>query len=197
MSDAVTEISVPASSVAVLKPYPESHGQVVKLSAIDQIAPRDYMSICLFFRLGEYVDKREIFRAFQEALLNILDDMPELACCVQKHTQNNREEVELIFDCNKGVEIHYKDYTSAEHCDLWNLGSFDQLEEEHFPLKKLPRNLVFGTSAKLTDGVRLPALVIQLNFIPGGLIIGSCLHVSPHTSNAFKLSRLILCREKY
>lgn len=177
MSDTATEASVPASSVAVLKPHPDTHGQVVKLSAIDQIAPRDYMSICLFFRLGPDVDKREIFRALQEALLNIVNDIPELACCVQKHTHNTREEVELIFDSNKGVEIHYKDYTSPEHCDLWNFGSFDQLEQEHFPLSKMPRHIVFGTSAKLAGGVRLPALVIQLNFIPGGLILGSCLHV--------------------
>ncbi|KAJ5128660.1 hypothetical protein N7448_002377 [Penicillium atrosanguineum] len=177
MSDTVkTAAIVPTSSVAVIKPHPDSHGQVVKLSAIDQIAPRDYMSICLFFRLGPDADKRQIFSVLQETLLRIVSDMPELACCVQKHTNNNREEVELVFDSSKGVEIHYKDYTSPELCGLWNFGTFDQLEQEHFPLNKMPRHIVFGTSAKLEDNVKLPSLIVQLNFIPGGLILGSCLH---------------------
>ncbi|KAJ6132656.1 hypothetical protein N7471_007871 [Penicillium samsonianum] len=151
MSDMETAAILPTSTVAVIKPHPDSHGQVVKLSAIDQIAPRDYMSICLFFRLGPDADKKQIFSVLQEALLRIVSDMPELACCVQKHTDNSREEVELVFDSNKGVEIHYKDYTSPELCGLWNFGTFDHLEQEHFPLKKMPRHIVFGTSAKLED----------------------------------------------
>lgn len=195
MSDTVnTAAIVPTSSVAVIKPHPDSHGQVVKLSAIDQIAPRDYMSICLFFRLGPDADKRQIFSVLQEALLRIVSDMPELACCVQKHTNNSREEVELVFDSSKGVEIHYKDYTSPELCGLWNFGTFDQLEQEHFPLNKMPRHIVFGTSAKLEDNVKLPSLIVQLNFIPGGLILGSCLHVSLHSdlgSSSFGLGRVL------
>ncbi|KAJ5139193.1 uncharacterized protein N7515_004041 [Penicillium bovifimosum] len=173
---AETEVSFPPSSVAVIKPHPHSHGQRVRLSAIDQIAPRDYMSICLFFPLGPDADKRRIFTLLQESLLRIVDDMPELACCVQKHTGNGREEVELVFDSSKGVEIHYKDYTSPELCDLWKFGTFYQLEQEHFPLNKLPRHIVFGTSAKLADNVKLPSLVVQTSFIPGGMILGSCLH---------------------
>lgn len=170
--------SLPASSVAIIKPHADSHGQVVKLSAIDQIAPRDYMSMCLFFRLAPDADKEQIFGILQKALLKTVSDIPELACCVQKHTKNSREEVELLFDSTKGVEIHYKDYTSPELCGMWNYGTFDQLEQEHFPLNKMPRHIVFGTSAKLEDSVRLPSLMVQANFIPGGMILGSCLHVS-------------------
>ncbi|KAK7417276.1 hypothetical protein QQX98_004710 [Neonectria punicea] len=168
--------SLPASSVVVIRPHPDSHGQVVKLSAIDQIAPRDYMSICLFFRLASNADKEQIFNVLQKALLRTVSDIPELACCVQKHTDSSREEVELLFDSSKGVEIHYKDYTSPELCGLWNFGTFDQLEQEHFPLNKMPRHIVFGTSAKLEENLRLPSLIVQANFIPGGLILGSCLH---------------------
>jgi hypothetical protein len=189
-----TAATLPPSSVAVIKPHPDSHGQRVKLSAIDQIAPRDYMSICLFFPLGPDADKRQIFSVLQKSLLRIVNDMPELACCVQKHTGNGREEVELVFDSSKGVEIHYKDYTSPELCDLWNFGTFDQLKQKHFPLNKLQRHIIFGTSAKLADNVRLPSLVIQTSFIPGGMIIGSCLHVSLHSdldSFSFGLRRVL------
>ncbi|KAH7128083.1 hypothetical protein B0J13DRAFT_453820 [Dactylonectria estremocensis] len=167
-----------ATSVTVIQPQPRSHGQVVKLSVIDQIAPRDYISLCLFFKLPSDADTTRIFRVLEMALLKTVDDIPELACCVQKNASNGREEVQLLFDASKGVEVHRKDYTSPELCGLWKFGTFDQLEQEHFPLNKMPRHLVFGTSAKLEEKARLPSLVVQANFIPGGLILGSCLHVS-------------------
>ncbi|KAH7142066.1 hypothetical protein EDB81DRAFT_653803 [Dactylonectria macrodidyma] len=172
-----------AASVTIIQPQPSTHGKVVKLSVIDQIAPRDYISLCLFFRLSSDADTRWIFRVLEMALLNTVDDIPELACCVRKNTSNGREEVQLLFDTSKGVEIHYKDYTSSKLRGLWKFGTFDQLEQEHFPLTKMPRHIVFGTSAKLEENISLPSLVVQANFIPGGLILGSCLHVS--TRSAF------------
>ncbi|CAJ0554897.1 Ff.00g134100.m01.CDS01 [Fusarium sp. VM40] len=166
----------PANSVTIIHPQPNVNGQVVKLSAIDQIAPRDYISSCLFFSLAPDADKIRIFQLFKRALVKTIGDIPELACCVEKHDGNSREEVALVFDCSQGARIHFKDYTSPELCNFWQLGTFEQLEREHFPLKGMPRHVVFGTSAKLVEGIRLPSLVVQCNFIPGGLILGSCLH---------------------
>ena len=181
--DPVTE---PAPlSITVIKPDPSTHGKVVKLSAIDQIAPRDYVSMCLFFKLPRNADIRRVFRTLKIALLNTVNDIPELACCVQECTDNGRKEVELLFDADKGTEIHFKDYTSPELADLWKFGSFEQLEREHFPLNKMPRHIIFGTSAKLTGGARLPCLVVQANFVPGGLILGSCMHVSTNHTGFF------------
>lgn len=165
------------SSVAVIQAHPNSHGQVVRLSAIDQIAPRDYISTCLFFRHSPDADKQQIFLALHKSLLMTVNDIPELTCCVQKRVDNSREEVELVFDSARGVEIYYKDYNSPHLRGLWTYGSFDQLEREHFPHSKMPRSLVFGPSSKLKDNVKLPSVIVQVNFIPGGLIIGSQLHV--------------------
>ncbi|KAF5239852.1 hypothetical protein FANTH_9793 [Fusarium anthophilum] len=164
------------SSVAVIQAHRNSHGQVVRLSAIDQIAPRDYISTCLFFRHSPDADRQQIFLALHRALLVTVNDIPELTCCVQKRVDSSREEVELVFDSARGVEIYYKDYSSPQLCGLWTYGNFDQLEEEHFPHSKIPRSLVFGPSAKLKDNVKLPSLIVQASFIPGGLIIGSQLH---------------------
>ncbi|KAF4447669.1 hypothetical protein F53441_8815 [Fusarium austroafricanum] len=164
------------SSVAVIQAHPNSHGQVVRLSAIDQIAPRDYISTCLFFRHSPDTDKQQVFLALHKALLMAVNDIPELACCVQKRVDSSREEVELVFDSARGVEIYYKDYSSPQLCGLWTYGNFDQLEEEHFPHNKMPRSLIFGPSTKLEGKAMLPSLIVQANFIPGGLIIGSQLH---------------------
>lgn len=178
MSNIVKAACHEATSVTIIQPQPSSHGKVVKLSVIDQIAPRDYISLCLFFKLSSDADTKCIFRVLEMALLNTVDDIPELACCVQKNTSNGREEVQLLFDTSKGVEIHYKDYTSPKLRDLWKFGTFDQLEQDHFPLSKMPRHVLFGTSAKVEENVTLPSLIVQANFVPGGLILGSCLHVS-------------------
>ncbi|KAF5589867.1 hypothetical protein FPANT_6200 [Fusarium pseudoanthophilum] len=164
------------SSVAVIQAHRNSQGQVVRLSAIDQIAPRDYISTCFFFRHSPDADKEQIFLALHRALLVTVNDIPELTCCVQKRIDSSREEVELVFDSARGVEIYYKDYNCAQLCGLWTYGNFDQLEEEHFPHSKIPRSLVFGPSSKLKDNVKLPSLIVQASFIPGGLIIGSQLH---------------------
>ncbi|KAJ4244188.1 hypothetical protein NW762_014569 [Fusarium torreyae] len=165
-----------ASPAAVIKPHPDSHGDVVKLSAIDQIAPRDYISTCLFFRHAADLDKEHILSALIEALSRTVADIPELACCVQKRVDNSREEVELLFDSTRGVEIYYKDYTSPELSNMWLYGSFDQLERQHFPVNKMPRHLVFGPPAVLVDHARIPSLIVQISFLPGGLILGSRLH---------------------
>lgn len=177
MGDTVETVANEATAVTILKPHISLHEKTVKLSAIDKIAPRDYISLCLFFRLPPGTDTKRIFRDLKKALRNTVDDIPELACCVQKHVGQGREEVQLIFDSNKGAELHFKDYTSSQLHGLWTLGSFDQLEQKHFPLSEMPRRIIFGTSDKLVDNVRLPSLVVQANFIPGGLILGSCLHV--------------------
>ncbi|KAG5793534.1 hypothetical protein H9Q69_007399 [Fusarium xylarioides] len=158
-----------------IQPQPNAHGKRVKLSAIDQIAPRDYISSCLYFPVSPNADKRHIFHLFERALLNTIIDIPELACSVRRPIGSDREEVELLFDCDQGARLNYKDYTAPELRTLWNFGTFHQLERDHFPLN-IPRHIVFGTSAKLVPGASIPALVLQCNFIPGGLILGTCLH---------------------
>jgi hypothetical protein len=178
MSDTLRVVpGLSPSSVAVIRAHRNSQGQVVRLSAIDQIAPRDYISTCFFFRHSPDADKEQVFLALHRALLVTVNDIPELTCCVQKRVDSSREEVELVFDSARGVEIYYKDYNSAQLCGLWTYGNFDQLEEEHFPHSKIPRSLVFGPSSELKDNVKLPSLIVQASFIPGGLIIGSQLHV--------------------
>ncbi|KAF5604183.1 trichothecene 3-o-acetyltransferase [Fusarium pseudocircinatum] len=139
-----------------VQPQPNAHGKIVKLSAIDQIAPRDYISSCLYFLVSQNEDKRHIFHLFERALVNTIIDIPELACSVRRPAENDREEVELLFDSNQGARLNYKDYTAPELRALWKF--------------------VFGTSAKLVPGASIPALVLQCNFISGGLILGTCLH---------------------
>ncbi|KAF4960443.1 hypothetical protein FGADI_933 [Fusarium gaditjirri] len=175
MSSAIPFIPPVCFTSTTIQPQPKAHGNIVKLSAIDQIAPRDYISSCLFFPVSQNADKRHVFHLFERALVNTISDIPELACSVRRPIENNREEVELVFDSNQGARLNYRDYTAPELRTLWKYGTFHQLEREYFPLN-IPRHIVFGTSEKLVPGACIPALVLQCNFIPGGLILGTCLH---------------------
>ncbi|KAF5716905.1 trichothecene 3-o-acetyltransferase [Fusarium mundagurra] len=140
-----------------IQPQPSAHGKIVKLSAIDQIAPRDYISSCLYFPVSQNADKRHISHLFERALVSTIVDIPELACSVRRPIENDREEVELLFDSNQGARLNYKDYTAPELRTLWKFGTFHQLERDYFPLD-IPRHIVFGTSAKLVPGASIPAL---------------------------------------
>ncbi|EXK34516.1 hypothetical protein FOMG_09906 [Fusarium oxysporum f. sp. melonis 26406] len=175
MSSAIPFIPSPCFTSTTIQPQLNTHGKIVKLSAIDQIAPRDYISSCLFFPVSQNSDKRHIFHLFERALVNTISDIPELACSVRRPIGNDREEVELLFDRKQGARLNYRDYTAPELRTLWKFGKFHQLEKDCFPLH-IPRHIIFGTSAKLVPGVSIPALVLQCNFIPGGLILGTCLH---------------------
>ncbi|EXM18724.1 hypothetical protein FOTG_13253 [Fusarium oxysporum f. sp. vasinfectum 25433] len=175
MSSAIPFIPSACFTSTTIQPQPNTHGKIVKLSAIDQIAPRDYISSCLFFPVSQNSDTRHIFHLFERALVNTISDIPELACSVRRPIGNDREEVELLFDSKQGTRLNYRDYTAPELRTLWKFGKFHQLEKDCFPLH-IPRHIIFGTSAKLVPGASIPALVLQCNFIPGGLILGTCLH---------------------
>jgi hypothetical protein len=179
MSSAIPFVPSASFTTTIIQPHPNTHGTIVKLSAIDQIAPRDYISSYLFFPVSQNADTRQIFHLFGRALVNTISDIPELACSVRRRIGNDREEVELLFDSSQGARLNYRDYTAPELQTLWKFGTFHQLERDCFPLN-IPRHIVFGTSAKLVQGASIPALVLQCNFISGGLILGTCLHVSPH-----------------
>ncbi|KAF5641672.1 trichothecene 3-o-acetyltransferase [Fusarium sp. NRRL 52700] len=175
MSTAIPSTPSTCFTSTTVQPQPTAHGNIVKLSAIDQIAPRDYISSCLYFHVPQNADKRHIFHLFERALVNTIIDIPELACSVRQPVGSDREEVELVFDSNQGAILNYRDYTAPELRTLWTFGTFHQLERNYFPLN-IPRHIVFGTSAKLVPGASIPALVLQCNFITGGLILGICLH---------------------
>jgi hypothetical protein len=157
-----------------ISPNASHCGQTVKLGTIDQIAPRDYTTTLNFFRLKPKVDHTRIFRNLQTGLLHATREIPQLLTCVRK-CDNDREELELVYSLGNGACIFFRDYTSPSLKDQWPSGSFDDLEREHFPLAKLPGRLVHGFS-ELNDGL-IPCLIVQANFIAGGLIVSACVQV--------------------
>ncbi|KAI6855387.1 hypothetical protein KC343_g688 [Hortaea werneckii] len=158
---------------STFKPHRDRCGRPVKLSPIDQIAPRDYNIIYFFFRERPGEEKESIFRNLEQGLQATIAQIPELLCSVAER-QGDRDELELVYGRDNGAAISFKDYTSGQSCEQWRHGSFQDLEREHFPYYKLESKLLLS-SPELPGG-QLRCLAMQANFIPGGLILSTRLH---------------------
>lgn len=161
---------------SIVKADPEACGRTIKLSQIDQIAPRDYVVHFTCFRLCDGEDKERIFKRLETGLLNATKEIPQTLCSVRK-CQNDREELELVYSSTSGATIVFKDYTCTRSKASWPHGSYDDLERQHFPLSKLERHLLLPLD-NASEPDQFPSLALQANFIQGGLILTSCLHVS-------------------
>lgn len=145
---------------STFKPHRDRCGRPVKLSPIDQIAPRDYNIIYFFFRERPGEEKESIFRNLEQGLQATIAQIPELLCSVAER-QGDRDELELVYGRDNGAAISYKDYTSGQSCEQWRHGSFRDLEREHFPYYKLESKLLLS-SPELPGG-QLRCLAMQAN----------------------------------
>lgn len=154
-------------------------GQTVQLSPIDQIAPRDYNVVYSFFPLGPDANKVRIFQELEVALSRTAEQLPQVVSVVRR-CQNDRGELELEYDANRGAHLSLKDYTLDSTAHLWQHGTFDDLRQQHFPMAPLERHVLLNIDQelKLDNFDRIPGLCVQANFIHGGMILSCCLHVS-------------------
>lgn len=173
----------------LIRPAEELCSRTIRLSAIDQIAPRDYNVVHLFFRLPGKASKLRIFQELEIALVNTASEIPEVVCVVRK-CKNDREEVELVYNPSSGAELSFQDYACSSNEHQWPHGTFDDLAREHFPMSKLERRLLLGPLKPLDDG-QVPGLVLRANFIQGGLILSTSLHVSLVRARGGLLAQLL------
>ncbi|KAF2772198.1 hypothetical protein EJ03DRAFT_325025 [Teratosphaeria nubilosa] len=163
-----------ATNTTLIAPDPAICGRKINLGVIDQIAPRDYSSVLLCFRLSCPYDKHHISRSIGTGVRNAATENPQLLCCVGQNN-DGREEMELQWNASSGAYVTFKDYTAPEMSGLWTSGSFDDLDRDHFALEKLPRRLVHGVVTQSSAGL-LPCLVVQASFIRGGMVLSFCMH---------------------
>ncbi|KAI6914897.1 hypothetical protein KC318_g315 [Hortaea werneckii] len=149
---------------STFKPHRERCGRPVKLSPIDQIAPRDYHIIYFFFRQQPGIEKESIFRNLEQGLQATTAQIPELLCSVVERP-GDRDELELVYGRENGAAICFKDYTSGQFGQQWQHGSFQDLEREHFPYYKLESRLLLAPPE--LPGGQLRCLAMQANFMLG------------------------------
>lgn len=151
-------------------------GQAAKLSAIDQIAPRDYITVYYFFRLRDDSHIPQIYSHLETALAGTLNDIPQLLTSVRS-SDRSREELELSYHSTRGATIRCRDYHTPKGRRQWPHGTFEDIERRDFPYSTIEKHLVLAPIERYDDG-SYPGLAMQANFIPGGLILTSRLYVS-------------------
>lgn len=160
----------------IVKPAPSWIGRVVDLGPIDQIAPRCYMNGLFCFRLPPGTHAAPLFKRLQRMTFLSVQEIPQLATIVVPRN-NDREELDLHYHEDKGAHLIFKDYTAEQCKHEWEHGTFDDLAKDHFPYEKLKRHTMMGALIAVNEKGVLPALMIQANLIPGGLVLVIALHV--------------------
>lgn len=161
----------------LVKPSITTSG-IIDLPPADQLMIRAYMNFVLCFRLDPEANPRQVYWDLRCSLSDALVEFPFLAGRVVKHdTPRNRVQIEL--SSGDGVPFKYNDLTLPDTQP--SFADFDDLEQAHFPPSRFDSSLsplreVFPT------GSTSPALLLQANFIKGGLLLTMCLHHS--TSDA-------------
>lgn len=161
----------------LVKPSAKPKSEVISLPVPDQFMLRKYMNFIFCFRLDLEANPQKVYSELRCGLSNALVEFPFLAGRIVKHdAARDRIQINLSFD--DGVVFKYNDLTSS---NIPSFLDFHDLEQAHFPPSKLDPSLS-PADQMLSTGSNYPALLVQANFIKGGLLLAICPHHS--TSDA-------------
>ena len=164
-----------------VKPTSIIKTQVIPLPPLDQFMLRFYSPILLCFRLNPQADPHKIFWQLRCGLSDALDEYQFLAGrLVISDVERNLVAIHLSSD--DGVRFTFNDLTSSEHGQP--LPTFDELEQDGFPPQKFDPSLL-NLPEFFTTKESSPCLLLQANFIQGGLLLGFCPHHSTSDSVAW------------
>ena len=163
---AMAETPVKPSS-AIIKP------EVINLPPPDQFQLRMYQIFLHCFRLDPEADPRQVYSELRCGLSDALVEFPFFAGRVVKYDVA-RDRIQINMSSDDGVAFKYNDLTPS--LDFWDL------EQGHFPPSKFEGLALTPVDQVFPAGAEDPALLLQANFIKGGLLLATCLHHS--TSDA-------------
>ena len=166
----------PATAEVKVKPSAIIRSEVIQLPPSDQFMLRIYLPLVLCFRLNAPADPRKVYWELRCGLSDALAEFPFFAGQVVL-SDAERDRLEIRVSSDDGVCFKYNDLTSSKVRPPFP--TFNDLEQENFPASKLDPSLaaidqLFPTSA--TN----PCLVLQANFIEGGLLLA----FRPHHSSS-------------
>ncbi|KAL1872713.1 hypothetical protein Daus18300_004259 [Diaporthe australafricana] len=149
----------------------ESAEEVFSISLLDCIMPQMYIPITCAYRIEDGVDKEAVISHLCSGLKRLLADYRFLAGSVFETNAG-------ICFVKRGVShakytVDVKDHTHED------FPSYDELAERHFPVSELDTRMLpssFQPSPSSAAEEGNPAMLMQFNFIRGGLVIGAVFH---------------------
>ncbi len=154
----------------LVKPSTIIQSQVINLPPVDQYMIRIYIPIILCFPLGPENSPRQVYSELRCGLSDALVDFPFMAGRIVKHDAA-RDRIQIQLSTDGGVVFKYNDLTSSESSSP----DFHDLEQAHFPPSEFDESLTPGVPLFPT-GSKLPILLLQANFIKGGLLLVAYFH---------------------
>ncbi|KAL9067876.1 MAG: hypothetical protein Q9161_006600 [Pseudevernia consocians] len=145
--------------------------EVINLPPPDQFMIRAHMIFLLCFRLDPEVNPRQVYSELRCGLSDALVEFPFFVGRVVRHDVA-RDLIQINMSPNDGVPFKYK------YHDLTSFPDFRDLEQEHFPPSKLKGLALSPVDQVFASGDDEPALLLQANFIKGGLLLGISFHHS-------------------
>ncbi|KAL4869852.1 hypothetical protein BDV12DRAFT_70138 [Aspergillus spectabilis] len=169
MEETLVKLSVPVSE------------DVIKLSALDQQIMRFYAKSVIVFKLDATKKSDDTVHHLKQGLATALSELPDFATTVAAVPGSQRKELELRIGPESGVPMKVVDQTKQ---DSWVYGSYSDLEAKHFPTADIPHDILFiPQPTPGADG--LPATLLQVNLIEGGVIIAVAWHHSVCDARGF------------
>ena len=169
------------------------------LSILDQLPfMRTYSQILLCFPIEQESHRPEVIRLLQQASKELVEGVPILAGQVENHKDCNTalktsETFRVVpYDHPEGSNVRVK--------ILDDFVTYDQLCEAHAPADMLDAGKLApmkGLPEHYGDSEKAPVLILQANFIPGGLLLCFAgMHSAMDATGLGKLIKLFatLCR---
>jgi hypothetical protein len=163
-----------------VKPDTPFSDEVIRLSTLDQQAQRHYAKVLAFFRIDHGGKRDPLINQLRRGLAVSLSELPDFASKVVPVPGSTRKELQLQLGPDSAVPWRVVDYTQQEAVpdNVWQYGSYDEIASRHFSVTDIPpERLVDPACLHVPDDAQeVPALAIQVNLIPGGLILAICWH---------------------
>lgn len=165
MEDTVVKLNIPLSD------------EVIRLSALDQQAQRNYAKLLLIFKHDQATRHIDIATNLKQSLGVALSEVPDFGATVIPLPGSSRKELELRLGPDSGVPVRVVNHAADPAMPLSGR-NYDDLAAENFPTAVITSESLFIPQATCEDTCAngIPALLVQINLFNGGLIIGLCWH---------------------
>lgn len=159
--------------IQVFDPQVEPVVKDYTVSILDCIMPRMLVPVACTYQLDDSADRNMVLSNICEGLRRLIGEYPFLAGALHEPESGGRPFVRRTTS-HASFDVHVQDVVLTDP----EYPSFNQLETQHFPPlqldRMLPQLLAPNLASKLGEGY--PAMVVQLNLIRGGLIMGIAIH---------------------
>lgn len=156
--------------IKVFDPHKEPKDKVFPVSILDCIMPRMLVPVTCTYQLAEGADKEAILSNVCDGLRRLLGEYEFLAGDLHEPEDGGRAFVRRTA-AHATFEVRVQDVTVSDP----DFPSFRKLKEQHFPPSHLD-HMIPAQDLVAQDGKGVPAMVVQLNLIHGGLVMGIAVH---------------------